>query len=61
METSVAAVTVREVEPEIAPEVAVIVVTPTELERAEPLELMSLLMVAMLVADELHVTEEVRS
>jgi hypothetical protein len=56
METRVGAVTVRRVDPLIAPEVAVIVVVPAEEAVANPAELMF----ATLVAVEVHVTELVR-
>ena len=60
-ETSAAAVTVSEVEPETAPEEAVIVVVPADREPAEPLEVTSLLITAILGSDELQVTDKVRS
>lgn len=58
---SVQAVTVNGVEPEIAPEVAVIVVEPVEIELAIPFEPGSLLMVAIALSDELQITDEVTS
>ena len=57
MDCSVAAVTDKSVEPEIAPRVAEMVVDPAS--RAEALPVAS--MVAMEVADESHVTDVVRS
>ena len=57
MDTSVAVVTVRVVDPEMLPDVAVIVVVPAATEVAFPLEPM----VATDVVDELHVTDVVRS
>jgi hypothetical protein len=56
IETSVAAVTVRTVDPLTEPEVAVIVDVPTETAVANPAEFM----LAMLVAEEVQVTELVR-
>jgi hypothetical protein len=56
METRVGAVTVRRVDPLIAPEVAVIVVVPAATLVANPAELM----VATLVPVEVQVTELVR-
>ena len=56
METRVGAVTVKTVEPLIAPEVAVIVELPAAMEVANPTELM----VAVLVAEEVQVAELVR-
>ena len=61
MDTSVAAVTLNVVLPEIAPDVAVIVVTPTAAEVANPLEPAALLMVATAGLEELQVTDDVRS
>jgi len=60
MEDSVAAVTVSVVDPEIAPDAAVIVVEPVATGVASPFELPALLMLAMVVDDELHVTVVVR-
>ena len=56
-ETSVAGVTVRVVEPDTLPEIAVIVVVPAPNEVANP----ALLVVATTVSDEFHVTVAVRS
>ena len=61
METRVAAVAVRVVEPEIDPEVAVIVVTPTVLELASPSEPTAFEIVATPSLEEDHVTAAVRS
>jgi len=63
METNVtvAAFTVRVVLPEIAPDVAVIVVEPSEKAVASPLEPTVSLTVAMAGLKELHVTDDVRS
>jgi hypothetical protein len=61
METRVADVTVRVVEPEMPPEVAVIVAVPAATAVALPLVPAALLMVAKDAADELQVTEVVRS
>jgi hypothetical protein len=59
-DTSVAAVTVRVVDPDMFPDVAVIVVVPAATEAAEPLEPSALLMVATPALDELQVTAFVR-
>jgi hypothetical protein len=56
IETKVGAVTVRSVDPLIVPEVAVIVVVPTAMAVAKPIELM----VATFVAEEVQATELVR-
>jgi hypothetical protein len=61
IDTRAAAVTVSVVEPETLPEVAVIVVEPIASDAANPPEPAWLLMVAMDVSAELHVTELVRS
>jgi hypothetical protein len=61
METSVAAVTVNVVDPDILPDVAVIVVEPAATDVVKPLELAALLMAATPVADEFQVTAVVRS
>ena len=61
IETSVAAVTVRLVEPEIAPDVAVIVVVPTALPLASPSEPTAFEIVATPSSEDDHVTESVRS
>ena len=58
MDTS--AVTVRTAEPEILPDLAVIVVVPTAFEVAFPFDLAALLMVATDLAEELQVTDAVR-
>jgi hypothetical protein len=60
MDTSVAGVTVRVVEPDILPDVAVIVVEPVATGVANPLKPAALLMVATAAADELQVTAVVR-
>lgn len=57
METRVAGVTVRVVEPDMLPDTALIVVDPAAAEVATPVEFI----VATAVSDELHVTEEVKS
>lgn len=59
--TREAAVTLKEVEPKISPEVAVTVVVPAESACADPFEAVSLLIVAIEGSDELHVTKEVTS
>ena len=59
-DTSVAAVMVRVVEPAMFPDVAVIVVEPTAIEVARPLEPAALLTVAAAVLDELQATAAVR-
>ena len=61
IETSVAAVTVKVLVPDTLPWAAVIVVEPRLAADANPLEPAVLLIEAMLVLDELHVTEAVRS
>jgi hypothetical protein len=60
-ETSVAGVTVRVVEADTPPDVARIVVEPVSTEVASPFEPDALLIVAMFVAEELQVTDAVRS
>ncbi len=60
MDDSVAAVTVSVVDPEIPPDPAVIVVEPAATGVAMPCEPPALLMLAMVVADEPHVTVVVR-
>jgi len=60
-DTSVAGVTVSTVDPETLPNAAMIVVEPAASEVATPLEPAVLLIVAMLVEDELHVTAFVKS
>jgi hypothetical protein len=59
-ETSVAPVTVRAVDPDMLPDVAVIVVVPAATEAAKPLEPDALLMVATPVLDELQLAVVVR-
>ena len=61
IDTSVAAVTVRVVEPEMSPDKAMIVVVPVPTEVALPLLPATLLMVATDGTDELQVTDVVRS
>ena len=61
MDTSATAVTVSEVEPEILPELAVMLVDPTATPNANPLEPVALLMVAMELSDVLQTTEFVMS
>jgi len=60
METSDAAVTVSVADPEIVPDVAVMVVEPVATEVANPFEPAALLTVATDDADELQVTLVVR-
>ena len=60
MDTSDAGVTVRIVEPERAPDVAVIVVEPATADVASPWEPAALLIAAAAVLDEFHVTVVVR-
>jgi hypothetical protein len=60
IDTSVAAVTVSPVLPEIAPLVAVMVVPPCATELARPCEPLALLMVAAVVSLEAQVTWVVR-
>jgi hypothetical protein len=60
MEDSVAAVTVSVVDPEIPPDAAVTVVEPVATGVARPCEPPALLMLAMVVDDEPHVTVVVR-
>jgi hypothetical protein len=61
MDTSVVEVTVRVVDPDILPDVAVIVVEPTAAEAASPSVPAALLMAATAAADEFQVTDVVRS
>jgi hypothetical protein len=61
MDTSVAAVTVSVVDPDVLPNVAVIVVEPTVTDVARPLEPAALLMVATPAVSEFQVTDVVRS
>ncbi len=60
METSVAGVIVSFVDPDMLPNVAVIVVVLVVTETAKPLEPAALLMVATFVAEDVQVTEFVR-
>jgi hypothetical protein len=60
MDTSAAGVTVRYVDPDMPPDVAVIVVDPVATAVVDPLELAALLIVATPVLDELQVTAVVR-
>jgi hypothetical protein len=60
METSVAAVTVSDIDPEIVPQVAEMLVEPVPTEVANPFELPALLMAATDGEDELQVTVVVR-
>jgi len=60
MDTSVAEVTVSTVDPDIFPDVAVIVVEPAATEVASPLDPAALLMDATLPVDEFQVTAVVR-
>ena len=60
METSVVAIMVRVVEPEMLPDVARIVVDPAAADLARPLEPAALLIVAAAVLEELQVTAAVR-
>ena len=61
MDTSVAEVTVSVVDPDILPDVAVIVVEPAATDVAKPLEPVALLMAATPPADELQVNAVVTS
>jgi hypothetical protein len=61
MDTSVAGVTVSAVDPDVLPNVAVIVVEPEDADVASPLETAALLMTATPAADEFQVTDAVRS
>jgi hypothetical protein len=61
IETSVAGVTVNVVEPEMPPDVAVIVVEPAAAEVANPLEPAVLLIAATAAVDVFHITVVVRS
>ena len=60
-DTSVAAVTVSVVDPEIVPDMAAMVVEPVARAVAKPIEFAVLLMVPTAELEELHVTEAVRS
>ena len=61
MDTSVAGVTVRVVDPEMLPDTVVIVVDPVATAAANPFEPVALLIVATPVMDELQVAAAVRS
>jgi hypothetical protein len=61
MDTSVAGVTVSVVEPDVLPNVAVIVVEPAVTDVARPLEPAALLTVATPAVSEFQVTDVVRS
>jgi hypothetical protein len=61
MDTSVAGVTVNVVDPDVLPNVAVIVVEPAVTDVARPLEPDALLMVATPAVSEFQVTDVVRS
>ncbi len=60
MDTSVAEVTVSAVDPDILPDVALIVVEPAAMDVAKPLEPPALLMAATLAVDEFQVTAVVK-
>ena len=60
MDTSVAAVTVNVVLPEISPDAAVIVVTPANNDVASPLEPAALLMAATVGTEDVQVTVDVK-
>jgi hypothetical protein len=60
MDTSVAEVTVSAVDPDVLPDVAVIVVEPAATDVANPLEPAALLIAATPAADELQITDVVR-
>ncbi len=61
IEVRVAGVTVRVVEPEMLPDVAVIIVAPAATDLAFPFEPAVLLMVVTDSAEELHITDIVMS
>ena len=61
IDTSTAGVTVRIVDPDTLPDVAVIVVDPVAIAVVDPFEPAALLIVAMVVFDELQVTAVVKS
>jgi hypothetical protein len=61
MDTSNAGVTVRAVDPDMLPDVAVIIADPVATEEANPLEPAALLIAATAKADELQVTTVVKS
>jgi hypothetical protein len=61
IETITAGVTVRDVEPEMSPDVAVMMVEPAPVAVANPLEPSALLITAMEVTDELQITDVVIS
>ena len=60
IDESVAAVTVRVEDPDMLPEVAVIVEVPAARQDARPLEPAALLIAATVVLEELQVTDAVR-
>jgi hypothetical protein len=61
MDTSVAEVAVNVVDPDVLPNVAVIVVEPADADVASPLETAALLMAATPAVNEFQVTDVVRS
>jgi hypothetical protein len=61
IDMSDAGVTVRVVDPDMLPDVAVIVVEPAATDVAKPLEPAALLIAATIAADEFQVTDVVRS
>jgi hypothetical protein len=61
IETSVAAVTVSVVEPETAPDAAVMVAAPAAIADADPLDPAALLIDAIAALEELQVADAVRS
>jgi hypothetical protein len=61
IDVSDAAVTVRVVDPDMLPDIAVIVVDPVATEEADPLDPAALLIVATAISDELQVNAVVRS
>jgi hypothetical protein len=61
MDTSVAEVTVSVVDPDILPDIAVIVVEPAATDVAKPLEPAALLTAATAAVDEFQVTAVVKS
>jgi hypothetical protein len=61
MDTSVAGFTVKAVDPDMLPDVAVIIVDPVAMAAADPLEPAALLIVATARVDELQVTAVVKS
>jgi hypothetical protein len=60
-EDRIAAVTVSGVEPEMSPTTAVMVVVPTATDVALPFDPAALLIAALVISEELHVTVVVRS